>query len=57
MWKIIQDNKVRHNYECPECGVESTIYPWAYEDIGTPACAECNCDMVYNYTEVEVDNG
>lgn len=55
MWKIIQDDKVRHNYECPECGVDSTIYPWEYEDIGTPFCAECECDMVYNYTEV--DNG
>jgi len=50
-WIIVHDTKVRQSWECPDCGDEVFVYPYEYEDIGTPVCSECDCDMVYNHTE------
>ena len=43
---------VPENWECPDCGVEVFVYPTEYEDNGIPFCAECDCYMVYNHTEM-----
>jgi hypothetical protein len=51
-WVRIDDEKVRQDWECPECGGWVKVHPNEYEDIGTPSCGECDCDMVYNYTEI-----
>lgn len=50
-WVIVHDTKVRQSWECPDCGRETFVYPYEYEDIGTPICSWCDCDMVYNHTE------
>lgn len=50
-WIIVHDTMVRQSWECPDCGHEVFVYPYEYEDIGTPSCPECDCDMVYNHTE------
>ncbi len=52
MWTIVDDKNTRQNWECPDCGADTVVYPIEYEDIGTPVCVDCDCDMVYNYTEV-----
>jgi hypothetical protein len=52
MWTIVDDEKTRQSWECPDCGVEVFVYPTEYEDNGIPFCAECDCYMVYNHTEM-----
>ncbi len=51
-WIKIDDEKVRHIWQCPVCDECTKVYPFEYEDIGTPICDECDVDMGYLYTEI-----
>jgi transcription elongation factor Elf1 len=53
MWEKIEDNCVRHLWQCPHCGKGAMVNPSDYEDIGTPMCADCDRDMEYLYTEIK----
>jgi len=52
-WIKIDDEKIRHIWQCPECDKLTTVSPHFYEENGTPVCprVECGCDMVYLSTE------
>jgi ABC-type ATPase with predicted acetyltransferase domain len=56
MWKLVKDENVRSCWQCEDCGgVLGDITPDWYEQNGTPVCPECDRDMSYDYTEVNVD--
>lgn len=53
-WVKIDHTKVIHVWICPddECGGKACVYPWFYQDQGTPVCPICDNDMTYISTEV-----
>lgn len=55
-WKVIADHLIKHYWQCVEPGCDTGAYvgPGEYQDIGTPMCVKCDCDMVYFWTEVKV---
>ena len=54
-WKKIEDDKIRHIWECPICKLKTEIPPTFYTDNGTPTC-ECGDDMEYQYSEIKESN-
>jgi hypothetical protein len=51
-WTIVNDDKIRHRWECPECDREVYVSPWWYSENGTPMCVDCpDQDMEYILTE------
>ena len=53
IWYDIEDNKVRHYWECPECDRHAYVEPWFYSENGTPMCIHCpDQDMEYIRTEI-----
>lgn len=55
MWVIIEEKRIRHLWECPECNNHVYVKPSDYEDIGIPICTECEWDDVMNYIHTEID--
>lgn len=54
-WVIIDDNKIRQCWQCPDCGYYiDNVDPTNFAESGTPVCPECDCDMTYNYTEIRL---
>ena len=52
MWITVDDKKIRHLWECPECDSAAYIEPWWYSENGTPMCVNCtDQDMEYIRTE------
>lgn len=54
IWKVIDDSKIIHTWECRECNERVELRPWYYEENGTPFCVFCDCDMKYMKTEVNL---
>ena len=54
MWVSIDDKKIRHLWECPECNNHAYVEPWFYSEMGEPVCAECDNDMEYIRTEQDI---
>jgi hypothetical protein len=54
IWKVIEDSKIIHTWECPECDMRTELRPSYYEERGTPSCDDCDCDMKYMKTEVNL---
>ena len=51
-WIFVNDHKLRHRWECPECDRAVYVSPWWYSDNGTPMCIYCpDQDMEYILTE------
>lgn len=55
MWIKIEDKKVRHRWECPECNNYAYVEPWYYSEMGTPVCTECEWDDTMEYVRTEID--
>jgi NAD-dependent SIR2 family protein deacetylase len=53
-WSIIDDNKVRHRWECPECNNHVYVKPWYYSEMDIPICTECEWDDVMEYIRTEI---
>ena len=53
-WKTISDDAVHHIWECPECDNSACVQPWFYSEMGEPFCADCECEMEYIRTEVNL---
>lgn len=55
-WVTFDHNKVVHVWVCPdeECDCRTFVYPWYYENRGTPTCPECERDMTYTSTEINL---
>ena len=53
-WKKIDDEKILHRWECPDCGDVTYVYPWFYRNSGTPVCDMCGEDMEYIHTEMNL---
>jgi uncharacterized protein (DUF983 family) len=53
-WIKIEAENVRSLWCCPDCGEEQYFNPWFYEKNGTPVCNECDVDMEYDHTEVNL---
>ena len=56
MWIIIDEKKVRHKWECPECDNKVYIESWWYSENGTPMCDKCDIDMEYIHTEIDIES-
>ena len=56
MWIIIDEKKVRHKWECPECDNKVYIESWWYSENGTPVCDKCDIDMEYIQTEIDIES-
>ena len=52
-WTVIDDTKLRHVWRCADCGVQSEVEPWWYQNNGTPVCDDCGDDMAYLSTEMK----
>lgn len=52
-WIKIDDEKLRHFWNCPECNSKEHVSPDWYSNNGTPVCGECDCDMEYSHTEIK----
>lgn len=57
MWITIDDTKVRHCWECPECDNRVYVEPTFYGEMGTPVCTDCEWDDVMEYVRTEIDKG
>lgn len=56
MWVIIEEKRVRHLWECPECDSKVHVQPWWYSENGTPMCINCSDqDMEYIHTELDIE--
>ena len=56
MWVIIENKRIRHRWECPECNRHAYVEPWFYSENGTPMCIVCpDQDMEYIHTELEIE--
>ena len=56
MWVIIENKRIRHRWECPECNRHAYVEPWFYSENGTPMCIVCpDQDMEYVHTELEIE--
>lgn len=56
-WKTVPDEKVRHDWKCPECNAKERVSPDFYQDNGTPMCSDCEEYMIYVRTQIEVLHG
>jgi hypothetical protein len=56
MWIIIDEKKVRHKWECPECDANVYVEPWFYSEMGEPFCADCEETMEYIHTEIDIES-
>jgi len=57
MWKIIDDEDVRHWWECKEsvtCQYKQCVHPESYQEVGNPVCPQCDVEMYYSHTEYQV---
>jgi hypothetical protein len=54
-WIFVNDHKIRHRWECPECDGHSYVQPWYYSEMGEPMCTDCDSDM--EYVRTEYNNG
>lgn len=50
-WVLVNDRSVRNVWECSECGDQINVFPYEYDDVGTPVCGDCGIDMFYVQTE------
>ena len=55
MFKVVKDENVISYWECEDCHDKVGVTPDYYEMSGTPVCGECDRDMLYGWTEVNVD--
>lgn len=55
MWVIIEEKRVRHRWECAECNKVEYVLPWYYSEMGEPLCEECEREMEYIRTELEIE--
>jgi transposase-like protein len=56
MWIIIDEKKVRHLWECPDCKDSySHVEPWFYSEHGEPVCIHCDKTMEYIHTELDIE--
>lgn len=56
MWVIIEDKRIRHRWECPDCDDRhSYVEPWFYSEMGEPVCPQCDETMEYIHTEIEIE--
>lgn len=53
-WVRIGDTRVRHLWRCRRCRTTASVSPAAYSDIGTPVCGDCDTDLVYLGTEIDL---
>jgi Zn finger protein HypA/HybF involved in hydrogenase expression len=56
MWIIIDDKKVRSLWECAECNTKAYVEPWFYSEMGEPICPECDGDMEYINTQIDIES-
>ncbi len=54
MWIKIDDNKVRHLWECPNCDDKVYVEPWFYSEMGEPVCTACDRDDTMEYIQTEI---
>lgn len=54
MWVRQNDDDIRHLWECPDCYDHAYVNPGWYSENGTPVCADCEDDMVYIRTEMNI---
>jgi hypothetical protein len=54
MWIKQNDDNIRHLWECPDCDDHAYVKPWWYSENGTPFCADCENDMEYIRTEMDI---
>jgi hypothetical protein len=57
MWITIDDKKVRHCWECPECNHRVYVEPWYYSEMGEPVCTDCDWNDTMEYIRTEMQDG
>jgi hypothetical protein len=50
----IDDLKVRHFYQCPECNNGVYVHPEFFGEMGTPICTDCIWDDEMDYVRTEI---
>jgi Zn ribbon nucleic-acid-binding protein len=55
MWVIVDDKRIRHKWECPDCDAHANVEPWHYSEMGEPYCVDCEREM--EYINTEINNG
>ena len=55
-WQTINDKKIRHRWECPECDNYAYVEPWYYSEMGVPVCTDCEWDDTMEYIRTEINN-
>jgi len=52
-WKTIEDENVKHVWQCPNCSKLVEVDPTSYQEVGNPVCSSpCDTEMVYVHTEI-----
>jgi hypothetical protein len=52
----IDDLKVRHFYQCPECNNGVYVHPEFFTEMGVPVCTDCFWDDAMEYVRTEVNS-
>lgn len=55
-WMSIDDLKVRHFYQCPECNNELYVHPEFFTEMGIPVCTDCVWHYEMDYIRTEINN-
>jgi hypothetical protein len=53
-YKTVPDNHIRIWWKCKDCGLEITVEPTFAESSGNPVCEQCDDEMCYERTEVNL---
>jgi hypothetical protein len=53
-WMPIDDLKVRHFYQCPECNNGLYVHPEFFTEMGVPVCTDCVWDDEMDYIRTEI---
>lgn len=50
--RVLPDHCIHLQWICPECSEETSLMPSSLQDLGSPICRNCDCDMDYRHTIV-----
>jgi hypothetical protein len=51
----IDDGLVEHVWICEECNILEFVHPDFYTESGNPVCTECDEEMEYSHTLVNLE--
>jgi len=52
--QILPDSQIHLVWQCPDCLKLASVGPEFAQDSGNPMCPDCDTEMEYQHTEVDI---